>query len=113
MSVPFFAPVPVSSGGFVASLIAKVMPGRLHHLNAYNNTAAVVFLMAFDATTVPADGAVPSLLIGAVPANAHLLPIDFSAYGRTFQNGIVLAASSTAATKTAVASALWLDALVS
>lgn len=96
----FYNPVPIPSVGFVASQVLKTSRGRILYLNAYNNNAAVRYLMLFDATALPANGTTP-LLMQAMTATASIpKELAFPPEGMTFTNGLVIAVSSTAASLT-------------
>ena len=72
-----------------------VVPGRLvvYGFTVYNSNAAAQFLAVFDASAVPATGAVP-LFFAALPAHSPI-GFDWTPRGRQFQTGLVLANSST------------------
>jgi hypothetical protein len=69
---------------------------------AYNGSGAPAFLMIFDATTLPADGTVPSVTAIAVGVG-DTVAVDVGPDGLTFVNGVTIALSSTPLTLTAVA----------
>ena len=79
---------------------AVVVPGRIvvYGFTVYNTKAAAQFLNVFDASTVPADTAVP-LFSFALPAH-NGVGFGWQPNGRQFQTGLVLCNSSTDATKT-------------
>jgi hypothetical protein len=91
----------------VASLVLATGRRRLFGLQGVNNNAAATFVHIFDATALPANGAVPQVIIRAAATD------NFSAYfgsvGRWFNQGIVVANSSTLATLTLSTADLWLD----
>ena len=93
---------------YANSLIAWQGPGRLFGLSGYNSKVAAQFIQIFDSATVPADGAVPVVVI-SVPtaASFQFLLTD---YGRLFYNGITIVNSSTGPTKTIGAADCWFDA---
>jgi hypothetical protein len=92
---------------YANSLIVKSGPGVLFGFTAYSSNVAVQFILVFDANTVPADGAIPSVVF-TVGATANLgtnwIP------GRTFFSGIVLCNSTTGPTKTIGAADTFFDA---
>lgn len=78
----------------------KASPGTLERVGAFNNSGGKVYLMVFDATTLPLNGATPTLAPQAIAADTYAF-INFNAPGRVFTTGIVVAFSSTATTLTA------------
>jgi hypothetical protein len=86
-----------------ASLIVKTGPGGFFTGYAISGTAG--YLMAFDATAVPADGAVSPIAVCAQAVGVGCF-IDLEPQGIPFTNGLVLVYSSTGPfTKTASATA--------
>lgn len=77
-----------------------VVPGRVvvYGFTVYNTNAAAQFLNVFDASTLPAEGAVP-LFSWALAAHTGV-GFGWQPNGRQFQTGLVLCNSSTDATKT-------------
>ena len=71
---------------------------RVYGFTVYNSLASSQFLQMFDATTVPADSAVP-LETFALPASQEK-GVYFGPMGRVFRRGIVLCNSTTDTTKT-------------
>jgi hypothetical protein len=96
-----------STEALVASLIVGGGARRLFGLQGVNNAAVATFVLIFDTDKVPANGAVPKVVIRAAGSD------NFSAYfgtaGRWFDRGIVIANSSTLATLTLSTADLWLD----
>lgn len=81
-------------------LTSVVVPGRIvvYGFTVYNTKASAQYLNVFDASTVPADTAVP---LFSFPLPAHNgVGFGWPANGRQFQTGLVLCNSSTDATKT-------------
>lgn len=89
------------------SRVIKSGAGTLYGIGGMSNKASSQFVQVFDATTVPADGAIPVLVfpVGATSA----ISLFFGDVGRFFQQGIVVCNSSTAATKTIGAADCWFD----
>ena len=80
-----------------ASRVIKTGPGILYGFTVTNTKASAQFVQVFDASLLPADGAVPILAMSVAASTAigfNWLP------GRTFLTGIVVCNSSTQATKT-------------
>jgi hypothetical protein len=96
------------SAALEASRVIEPAPSRLYALSGINNNAAIRYIQIFDATALPADGAVPKIVI--VAAAAANFSADFGIYGRKFLNGIVVCNSTTLATKTIGAADSWFNA---
>ena len=107
--IPLYQPQPLDSAGLVASLVVKTVSGRLFRLFVTNNNAATRYIQIFDATALPADGAVPNLVAIIPAATTNIL--DLGIYGRPFANGIVVCNSTTLATKTIGSADSWFDVL--
>lgn len=93
-----------SSTALSPSIIAKTSSGNLYELTGYSTTAG--FIQIFNSTTVPADGAIPTISF-AIEANNNFSrtlpkPIRFS-------TGIVACFSTTQATKTIGGSVVWFE----
>lgn len=86
------------SAAYVASQVVKATPGILYQVHGYNSAVAAQFIQLHDAASVPADTAVPELII-TVPASSNFA-IDLGVYGKRFAVGIVVCNSSTGPTKT-------------
>jgi hypothetical protein len=88
----------VSSTAYEASHILKSTEGNLYAIDGYNSKAGTQFILLFDSATLPAEGAIPKLVLGV--ATATNFSRDFGVYGLHFQKGIVVCNSSTGPTKT-------------
>lgn len=100
---------PLNSTSVIAenSRIVKSGAGTLYGFSGFNNKGSAQFILVFDAIGVPAEGAVPVIVItAATVANFSYLPNRF---GRYFYIGIVLCNSSTFATKTIASADCWFD----
>lgn len=73
-----------------------------------NTKASSQFILVFDSATVPANGAVPELMLTA-QANSDFW-ISWTPAWRNFSDGVVLCNSSTAATLTIGSADCWFDA---
>lgn len=114
----FFNPQPYNPGALVASYVPKtvtILGGlvRLHRLIATNTNAAVRYIQIFDASSLPADGAVPLISFPLAAAASTQPPIDFGVYGRTFSVGVVVCNSTTEGTKTIGSADSFFDLLIS
>jgi hypothetical protein len=104
----------LAAGGVITTFANS----RLLGCNGLNTSAGNLYLMFFDATSVPANGAVPKftpwLIIGnstftfALSAVRRSTPVDQWEYGRLFVRGIVWAISSTPQTLTQATAVLLL-----
>lgn len=94
---------------YAASLVIASNPAVLRGLTGYNSGAAQ-FIQLHDAASLPADTAVPKVVIAAAATSSF--SIDFGDHGRKFSNGIVVCNSSTGPTKTIGAANCWFDAQV-
>lgn len=102
--IPVYKPTTVLASGVIAS-----RPVTLIGIWARNTSAATRYLFLFDATSVPADGVVPS---GGQPieleagTSAALVPPG----GMGFNTGLCWCTSTTDNTKTLAASEMWITA---
>lgn len=90
-------PLNYASPRLQASCVVKTGPGILYGLTVTNTKATAQFVQVFDATSLPADNAVP-LLSKSIPATDAVGIAWFP--GRTFLSGIVVCNSSTSDKKT-------------
>lgn len=83
------------SGELEASSVSRATPGRLLRLTGYHVNAARQFLMVFNATSVPANGAVTPVYV--IPLDQYqTVDIDEAALGgREFNTGICWCLSTT------------------
>lgn len=97
-----------STVAYAASLLVKSAGGTLFGITGYNSKASAQFIQVHDAAALPANAAVPVVVI-TVPASSNF-SIDFGPTGRRFVNGIVLCNSSTGPAKTLGSADCWFDA---
>lgn len=92
---------------YAASLIIKSSAGKLYGVIGYNSKAADQFIQIHDSATLPAEGAIPKVVITVAPTTNF--SVDFGTLGRAFNAGIVVCNSSTGPTKTIGSSDTWFD----
>ena len=95
-----------NSSSTEASHIIKTSGGVMYGLTVTNGASAGYVLM-FDATTVPSDGAVNPVGCYAIPAGPITVAIPQIAYPRPFVNGIVVVFSSTGCFAKTASSTAW------
>ncbi len=81
------------------SFVVTTRASTLYSVTAYNASASDLYLLVFDATSLPANGAVPHLPPVKVTANTTA-GYDFNIGGCKFPTGIVVATSTTPITLT-------------
>lgn len=91
-------PLNETSDALEASHVIKTVGGKLFGVSVYNNNAAARFVQLHDARALPANGAVPAVV--ATVATIANLGLYWGSVGRAFEQGIVIALSTTAATLT-------------
>ena len=101
-------PLNSTSVAYEASRLVKAGPGVLTGFSGYNSKASAQFILVFASATLPADGAVPVLVITA-PTAANF-SYDPGIYGRAFPHGVYITNSSTGPTKTIGSADCWFDA---
>lgn len=90
-------PLNYASARLQASAVIKTGPGILYGLTVTNTKGTAQYVLVFDATSVPLDGALP--LLAKLVAASDAVGINWLP-GRTFLTGIVVCNSSTQTTKT-------------
>ena len=101
------APSSATTPAYAASIIAKAAPGTVYYVTGYNSGVSAKFIQIHDASALPADGAVPAVLLSV--AGSSNFSLYFGTFGRYFSNGIVVCNSSTGPTKTIGAADCWID----
>jgi hypothetical protein len=95
------------TGAYAKSQVVHAGNGKLKTLRAHNNGSGDIFLQLFDAAALPANGVAPSTAPVPVKAGQYYesdTPFNFFA-------GLVVVASTTAATKTLVSgNDVWITA---
>lgn len=102
------APLSAEVSAYVASKVIKATGGRLFQLTGYNSKTSAQFIHVYDAASLPADTAVPKLIL-LVPASSNF-SFDLPIAGRKFSHGIVVGNSSTGPTKTIGSADCWFNA---
>ena len=101
--LPEGLPTTAFSNGLASSLVVFSGQGRLIGFQGYSNKASAQFILVFDLSSLPADGAVPwfgfAAGIGAGNTTGNY-SVYFGSDGAWFNEGCVLCNSSTVATKT-------------
>jgi len=95
------------SVAYEASTIAKASSGTIFSVTGYNSKTSKQFIQLHDSATLPADGAVPTI-IWSVPASSNFY-LEFAEIGRMCANGITLCNSSTGPTKTIGSADCWFN----
>ena len=88
-----------------ASLVVKAAAGTLYGLLIYNTGAVDQYVQVHNAASLPADAAVPDVVIPVYAGSTAFL--EFGVYGIPFTTGIVVSNSTTVATKTIGAADCW------
>lgn len=97
-----------TSTALEASRVIKSAPGSLYRVSIYNGKAGSQYIQLHNASSLPADTAVPVFTFQM--ATLTTIQLDWDTIGRYFDTGIVICNSSTAATKTLGSADCFFDA---
>jgi len=97
-----------TSNQLESSRIVKSGAGRLFGFSGTNTSASPQFILGFDRTGIPANGAVPQFVMTAEESSDFWA--SWTPYWRNFRDGWVFCNSSTAATLTLGSADCWFDA---
>lgn len=97
-----------TSNALESSRIVKSGRTRLYGFSGTNTKASAQFILAFDGTAVPVNGAVPKFVMTAQASSDFW--VSWTPGWRNFSDGCVLCNSSTAASLTIGSADCWFDA---
>lgn len=97
-----------TSNSYESSRIVKAGNGRLFGLSGYNSKSSAQFILGFDRTTLPSNGAVPAFVMTALATDNFW--VSWAPNWRNFTDGWVFTNSSTAQTLTLGSADCWFDA---
>ena len=100
----------IATTAYAASLVLATDESELISLVGYNSKTSAQFIQIHNATSLPAEGAVP-LVTFTVAASSNF-SLDVPLTGLPFSSGIVVCNSSTGPTKTMGAADCWFTAVV-
>jgi hypothetical protein len=97
-----------TSGKLESTRVVKSGAGRLFGVSGFSSKASNQFILGFDATSIPANGAVPNFVMQASASDNFW--VSWAPNWRDFFDGWVFANSSTSSTLTLGSADCWFDA---
>jgi hypothetical protein len=104
-----FSPLNATSSAYENSRVAKASGGVLYSITGFNSNSSAQFIQVHNTASVPADTAVPVLIL-FVAGNSNF-SISYDKLARFFSTGITICNSSTGPTKTIGVADCWFDIL--
>lgn len=101
-------PVNSTSQALEASRVVQSGAATLFGVSGFNAKVSAQFVLIFDGTAIPANGAIPVVVV-TVPTVSNF-SVDFGFWGRAFHAGIIICNSSTPSTLTIGSADCWFDA---